>query len=213
MDKYPHESLLEKSGLKITDLSNDLQTVIRDFADRKRVAKKPETVAKLTASSVIIAQNIVDYYLGEDSQVEIPADPTAIDISSAATEIKEEIALEKQNPEPPASTPDPAPTPTSDPTPEPKPAVEPKQEPAPEEQEPEPPKPDPTPAYTPKSSNEKALHDLYSKGITNNINRDMLKGHGFDTGFFGPLTTYGCTVGKYKLIRQQNGTLYDLKTK
>lgn len=88
--EYPHELLLKEAGITTDKLGEPLQVVIKDFNDRKRLTKKPETVDKLTALSSVISQNILDYYIKKDSPV-IGVDPSNETISSAAEELSEAV--------------------------------------------------------------------------------------------------------------------------
>jgi hypothetical protein len=90
------------------------------------------------------------------------------------------------------------------------PAADPVDPPAPEPQPADPvPPADPVQPPVPEkplSKNEKALKNLFDKGVTEKITVSMLASEGFNTGINSPLGMRGCRVGSYELTRA--GTNY-----
>lgn len=220
--EYPHELLLSKAGIKIEDLSPDLQKAIKDFNERKSTDAKEELVDKLTANSNILAQNIYDYYVDPSSQeatIEIDADKK--DITEAAQDIletkKEEEQEDLKGNGSEGSQPDlvenvqarkeSATVPPKEEVVDPvaKAIEEGREKPAEPEKskEVETPKETEDPSYQP-TGDERVIHDLYSKGIKEKVSRDVLKKHGLNTGFWGNFEDWGGNYGRYSVRKTSN---------
>lgn len=215
IDEYPHQALMKKAGLKIEDLDTDLQTVIKDFDERKRFAKNEGTMTKLSAHSALITQAIYDYYVDDEEQsVVINEEPTATQVDKIADEIKEEIKEDTTPIETPTGpTGDSAPV-----TPAPEQAESSgsdlgNETPTAPEQTPEPSKPDLTPVQL-ATGDEGVIESLYTQGKTTMVTRKELKAAGLNTGMFGKLGATGAYYGKYKVVATSPGSdIYNISLK
>lgn len=208
---YPHNIIIEDSKISVSDLSDDIRIAIQDFIKRHRgysLKEGQDSGRVLMAYSNLIAQRIYDYYVDDkDQSVEIEGGeaPSKKEIKEIVKDIKESEQEEEE-----VEAPKPAETPIVEST-----VIVTTAEsiigPAPAAADPAPtPEPEPAPVVIPTSRNEKALFDLFSANISENITTDMLKEKGFNTGTTGPLSIRGCKVGDYRLSKDFSEKVYKL---
>ncbi len=201
IEDFPHNQIIKGSKINVQELEDDLRTMIADFIRRYngyKIKGTADSLKVLMATSNIITQNIVDYYVDEDKQkVDITpaADLTPVEVKEVIKEVKEAIVEEKEelkieseklkNPAPAAA---PAGTPPNPPAA----GTEP---------------PAPAPAEEFKNKNEKILHDLFTAGKVSDISKAELAKAGFDTSL---ASIRGCKVGRYQLQKEFSEPFYKL---
>lgn len=213
IEQFFHSQIITKCKINVSELSDDLRVMITDFNRRYngfKLKPKEDNLKILTATSNLIGQNIYDYYVSEEDQtvdINPNVEPSKQDIKDVVADIKEEMNKPdgvEQNP--PAAPVDPAGKPTSGPDPAAGGETKPN-EPVPSQ---EPPKPQ-EPEYVPANANDKALHDLFTKGVTENITMAMLKEAGFNTSSSGPLSIRGCKTKGYHIYKEFSDKVFKLK--
>lgn len=201
IDDFPHNQIIKGCKINVAEFDDNLRIAIADFIKRHGAYKlkgSEATLKVLTATSNIISQNIVDYYVDDEKQkVEITpsTELTPVEVKEVIKEVKEAI---KEENEPPVIAPVVSPVNPPVSKTEPKPG-------------------DPAPAATPappaaaeefKNKNEKILHDFFTAGKVDNISKVELAKAGFDTSL---ASIRGCKVGKYELKKEFSDPFYTLK--
>ncbi len=219
----PHIALIAKSEIKKKDFDTNLQNLLdafeRRFAQWKNQKLKryeagdPIAVKSydvMVSESTIIAQHIYDYFVEEEDQIDNSGTDKldASTVNKMADQIKDNKDTPPENNTPP---PPPIPDPETiivDTPPAKVPEVK-----LDDVKDPEPPKVDTKVADDPEpeDSDEKVLHKFFKEGKLSGISKAMLHKEGFDTGFFGNLTSKGQTCGKYRLYKESNEEFYNLK--
>jgi hypothetical protein len=184
MEKLPHEILIEKAKIDVSTLPSEIQNAIallKSTLIGAKARRDNTRIDQIKANSEIISRHIYDYYVDEDDQ---NVDDAGSSPASAAADIIEAVEENKS-----AGT-EVSVDGSQDATIEP---VETKWTPANNP-------PAELKVDEPRNQNERALANLVSKGLVTNVSKTILRQHGFDTGFTGPLSFSGCRCGKYSLV-------------
>ena len=213
-ETLPHIALIAKADIKKKEFSVGLNSTINVFEGRfnawhKSFRKRYEDgnqdaidrYDSFVAESEILAQHIYDYFVEEDEQ----DDSASID--NKADQIKDAIDDDDGKPviEPVIPAVEPIVTPPIVEPPIVEPVIEPIIEPI---IEPVIPIVEPEKAS---SKSEQILSDLFKEGIVSGITKEILRAKGFDTSFWGDLSSTGQKCGKYRLSKKVNDELYNLE--
>jgi hypothetical protein len=175
MEKLPHEILIEKAKIDVSTLPKEIQdsiALLKSALIGAKARRDNTRIEQIKANSEIISRHIYDYYVDEEDQ---NVDDAGSSPASAAADIIEAAEENKSagTQVPVAGSKDAKVKET-------------------------------TPANIkvdePRNQNERALANLVAKGIVTNVSKTILRQHGFDTGFTGPLSFSGCRCGKYSLV-------------
>lgn len=182
--QFPHIILINKSGIKLRELSQDVKNSMETFQRRLvgwKMKRSQDSLKFLISDSEILAQHIYDYFVeSEDQEAETG------NIEEMAQEIIE--AKEEEN-----AIVEPVIAPVIEPI---VPASQPEEIALPKQQ--------------PLSRNEQALESLLAQGITDDITVKMLRDAGLDTSMFGNLGSRGGKWGKYVLSKSLSDATFKL---
>ena len=213
-ETLPHIALIAKADIKKKEFSVGLNSTINVFEGRfnawhKSFRKRYEDgnqdaidrYDSFVAESEILAQHIYDYFVEDEEQ----DDSSSID--NKADQIKD--AIDDDDDGKPVIEPIiPAVEPIVTPPIVTPPIVEPVIEPIEPIIEPTKPVVEPEKAS---SKSEQILSDLFKEGIVSGITKEILRAKGFDTSFWGDLSSTGQKCGKYRLSKKVNDELYNLE--
>ena len=203
-ETLPHIALIAKADIKKKEFSVGLNSTINVFEGRFNAWHKSfrkrydegnqdaiDRYDSFVAESEILAQHIYDYFVEDEEQ----DDSASID--DKANQIKDAID-DNDDDGKPIIEPVIEPIAESIVTP---PIVEPVIEPIEPAVEPE----------KASSKSEQILSDLFKEGIVSGITKEILRAKGFDTSFWGDLSSTGQKCGKYRLSKKVNDELYNLE--
>jgi hypothetical protein len=187
MDKLPHEILIEKAKIDVSTLPKEIQdsiALLKSALIGAKARRDNTRIEQIKANSEIISRHIYDYYVDEEDQ---NVDDAGVSPVSAAADIIEAAEENKSSGTqvPVAGSKDATVKPVANVIATVKPVENPPAE---------------LKVDEPRNQNERALANLVAKGIVTNVSKTILRQHGFDTGFTGPLSFSGCRCGKYSLV-------------
>jgi hypothetical protein len=212
-ETLPHIALIARADIKTKEFSAGLNSTINVFerrfnswhkSFRKRYDEGNQDAINgydsFFAESEILAQHIYDHFVEDDEQDDSASiDDKADQIKDAIIDDVIPVTEPVIEPVIPINEPIIEPViPVTEPV---IPVVEPIIEPVIPIVEPE----------KASSKSEQILSDLFKEGIVSGITKEILRAKGFDTSFWGDLSSTGQKCGKYRLSKKVNDELYNLE--